>query len=321
MAELSIPEPFTTRAYRPEDAAAVAELFNAAEEATGGHPGYSADDTQAIVDGAVADPATDVALMVDGDDLVAAGMVLTPPEGGFRADLYGAVRPDRLGRGIGRALLGWQLARVTEIHAAVAPGRADWVAETYCNADDGPSQRLFARFGLSPVRYFFEMAAPAKPDAAAGVTLPAGLRAVPYAPEHERTLYEAHVEAFSDHWGFQQREFEHWIRFTTRSELFRPDLSRLAFDDTDGELAGYLLAYDDADDDRTYIGQVGTRRQWRRRGLAGALLAQTLAASAEAGKARAYLGVDAASPTGAVGVYERVGFAVETRAASYHRAV
>jgi mycothiol synthase len=68
-----------------------------------------------------------------------------------------------------------------------------------------------------------------------------------------------------------------------------------------------------------HIGQVGTRRPWRRRGLAGALVADTMAAAAVAGKTTATLGVDADSPTGAVGVYERVGFSVRSRFVSYHR--
>jgi mycothiol synthase len=36
-----------------------------------------------------------------------------------------------------------------------------------------------------------------------------------------------------------------------------------------------------------------------------------------AGNAKVLLGVDADSPTGAVGVYERVGFQVENRAVTY----
>jgi ribosomal protein S18 acetylase RimI-like enzyme len=47
------------------------------------------------------------------------------------------------------------------------------------------------------------------------------------------------------------------------------------------------------------------------------LLAKVLAAAAQAGKSTAALGVDADSPTGAVGVYERVGFTVEQRAVTY----
>jgi ribosomal protein S18 acetylase RimI-like enzyme len=185
------------------------------------------------------------------------------------------------------------------------------------NLADERATHTFERFGFAAVRYFFEMVAPAR--AGIEAPIPAGLRVVTYDPQYEKTLYDAHMEAFSDHWGYQKRDFDSWTGFTTRNETFRSDLSRIAFDGD--EIAGYVLSYDDADEDRAYVGQVGTRRPWRRRGLAGGLLADVLGAAAATGKGHVYLGVDADSPTGAVGVYERVGFEVETRAVAYHKPV
>jgi ribosomal protein S18 acetylase RimI-like enzyme len=166
---------------------------------------------------------------------------------------------------------------------------------------------------LEPARYWFDMVAPAVGVPA--IAVPDGLKVVIYTDDAERDLYEAHMEAFADHWGYQRRTFDQWSLLAIRSSTFRPDLSRLAFDGD--ELAGYVLSYDDADPARLYIGQVGVRRPWRRRGLAGALLAEVLTAAGDAGRTSAGLGVDADSPTGAVGVYERVGFAVESRAVTY----
>jgi ribosomal protein S18 acetylase RimI-like enzyme len=123
------------------------------------------------------------------------------------------------------------------------------------------------------------------------------------------------VEAFADHWGSQRRDYSDWVTLTVGSEGFLPDLSVVAFDGD--EIAGYVLSYRDADPERVYIGQVGVRRPWRRRGVAAALLAQVLRDAAAAGFATASLGVDADSPTGAVAVYERVGFTVENRAVTY----
>ncbi|HQG71102.1 MAG TPA: GNAT family N-acetyltransferase, partial [Rhodoglobus sp.] len=50
-------------------------------------------------------------------------------------------------------------------------------------------------------------------------------------------------------------------------------------------------------------------RQWRKRGVAAALLAHTLEAVKAAGLEKAVLDVDSDSPTGALGLYTRVGFA------------
>jgi ribosomal protein S18 acetylase RimI-like enzyme len=165
------------------------------------------------------------------------------------------------------------------------------------------------------LRYWFEMVA----DTAAPADIPGpeGLVVAVYRTEDEKPLYQAHIEAFRDHWGFQPRGQEDWLALSVRSEGFRPELSRLAFDGE--ELVGYVMSYQDADPARLYVGQVGTRRPWRRRGVAAALLGEVIAAAKQAGYASVSLGVDADSPTGAVGVYERVGFAVESRAVSYSK--
>lgn len=96
---------------------------------------------------------------------------------------------------------------------------------------------------------------------------------------------------------------------------FRAELSPLAFDDAD--IVGYVLSYAGPGPERLYIGRVGVARPWWRRGVAGGLLVRMFEAARAAGRTTAALGVDADGPTGAVGVYERVGFSVELRATSY----
>jgi mycothiol synthase len=300
------------RPYRPGDAAALTALYNAVEQHGGGHPGYIEDETAAVISSIVADPEPDTRLVFSPDgELIAAGVVATPPPGGFRIDAHGGVAPQWRGRGVGREVLGWQIERSREIHRAA--GSPDgWVFEASALVADDAAVRLFERFGAKASRYYFEMVAAAKDDPR---PLPDGLRVQTYEPQFERALFEAHTEAFSDHWGYQMRTFDQWTGFTVRSESFLADLSRLVFDGD--ELAAYVLSYDDADPDRVYIGQVGTRRAWRRRGLAGALLSDVLTGSAAIGKGHVYLEVDADSPTGAVGVYESAGFTTATRSVEY----
>jgi mycothiol synthase len=307
---------FNFRPYRPGDAAALTALYNAVEQHAGGHPGYIEDETAAVIKAIVADPETDTRLAFSPDgELVAAGVLGTPPPGGFRVDAHGGVAPQWRGRGLGREVLGWQVDRAREVHRAA--GSPDgWAFEANTLLADDTAVRLFERFGAKPSRYYFEMVAPAKDDPR---PMPDDLRVQTYEPQFERALFEAHTEAFSDHWGYQMRTFDQWTGFTVRSESFLPDLSRLVFDGD--ELAAYVLTYDDADPDRVYIGQVGTRRPYRRRGLAGALLADVVAGSAASGKGTVYLWVDADSPTGAVGVYENAGFTSGTRAVEYRQSL
>jgi ribosomal protein S18 acetylase RimI-like enzyme len=181
---------------------------------------------------------------------------------------------------------------------------------------DQVTGRLFHRFGLAPERYWFDMVA-AVPPAGTPVAAPDGLRSITYEPEYEQALHAAHMETFAENWGFQYRELDGWAPMTVRSEAFLPELSRLALDGD--AIAGYVLSRRDTGSAQFCIDEVGVPAPWRRRGLAGRLLAEVLRDAGAAGMKTARLMVDADSPTGAVGVYERAGFTVESRAATYTR--
>ena len=308
---------YSIRPYVDEDAETIAHIENAIRVRCGAEPAMTATDTRSLVGAWIRDRSTDTRVVLSRNGaVVAGGFVMPPPEGGERASIYAGVHPDAQGRSIGRDLMTWQLDRVRDIHAQLAPGHG-WHIETGASADNAPAIRLFERRGFEPVRYFFDMVAPLNGSTPA-VELPDGIASMPYAEHMSRALYDAHMEAFEDHWGFQRRPYERWIIGSVGAEDFRPDLSRIAFDGD--EIAAYVLAYDGING-REYIGQVGTRRPWRKRGLASALIAESLVAGAEAGKSDASLGVDAANPTGAVGVYERLGFAVNHKFVTYQRSL
>jgi mycothiol synthase len=79
-----------------------------------------------------------------------------------------------------------------------------------------------------------------------------------------------------------------------------------AFNEQLGELRGELAG-------------VSVRRPWRQRGLARALVADSLRALRDAGMTSAALGVDAENPTGALSVYEANGFVVHSRGMNFRR--
>jgi mycothiol synthase len=305
----------TTRSYDRGDAAAVAELSNLVEQHAGGHPGATTAGVESYVSSLVRDVDLDARLVwAPGGVLVGMAFVPSPPAGGHVVHLFGGVHPRWRGQGLGRRLLDWQLTRARQIRAATAPC-ATWRAHAGIMVDDEPAARLFRRFGMEPARYWFDMVAPAADLEEPLAALPDGLRVAPYHPDHEAPLHAAHTEAFADHWGFQRRSLPEWAAISVRSTEFRADCSLLAF--ADDKIAGYVLCYADADPERLYVGQVGVRPPWRRRGLASAMLARVLRAAATAGNSTAGLAVDAAHPYGAIGVYERAGFSVTGRAVTY----
>jgi len=306
------------RPYQPADAPALAELMNALEEHAGGHASYTADELQGLIAALVADLGSDSSMAFAEDGrLVAAGFTTTPPAGGSRLYLTGGVHPLWRGRGLGRQILGRHLDRARQIHQAHTPG-VPWVAEApRIPSGDQDAPRLFRRFGLAPVRYWFEMAAPTTQVPAAAT--PPGLLVEVYSARHEAAVHAAHMESFADNWSFQYRELATWLPLTVRSASFIPELSLLAFDGPSpgAQLTGYLLTYLHADPSRVYVGELGVRRPWRCLGLANALLARVLDAAGRAGHKEVSLSVDADSPTGAVGVYERAGFTVESSTVTY----
>ena len=295
-----------TRPYESTDAEAVTVMLNAIDAAVGRPAVLTASLVDEFIRGHVVDTTTDSRVVFADTEVVAAGFVGAPPEGGHRVDLIGGVAPKARGQGLGRTLLAWQLRRAEEIHIDTAPD-ARWEAHADVAQLDDTAVALLARFGFTPVRYAFDMAA-----STANVSdspAPDGLTITTYDADRARLLHEAHMEAFSDHWGHQHRPFDTWSSTTVGSTVFNHRLSVVAMAGTD--IAGYTLCYDDAIPDQIYIGQVGVRRPWRRRGLAAAMLTRVLRLAADAGRTTAALDVDAASLTGAVGVYERVGFHTE----------
>ena len=85
----------------------------------------------------------------------------------------------------------------------------------------------------------------------------------------------------------------------------------------DGAVGGYLMSFQWADTSRMIMGTIGVRRPWRRKGVASALMARALQAYREAGITTAALDVDSTNPSGAVGVYERMGFRSVMRTVTY----
>ncbi len=298
------------------DAATLADLFNASEVAAGGHPHTTEEEQRVLLSRWVTDPERNTrGLFTPDGTIVAFAAVSVPPPGGDQVDLPGAVRPQWRRRGLGRDLMSWQLDRAAAVRREVAP-EATWQLQTGTLQGDESAVRMLELNGFSLVRYFFDMEA-----ATAGghaVSVPDGLALSTYRPDLEHALYDAHMEAFADHWGFQQRPYEVWAAVTVGNPRFLPDLSRIVIDGD--QIAAYLLSYT-SQPGGLYIGQIGTRRPWRRRGLASLMIGDALLAASRAGLVTASLGVDVDSPTGAVSVYERAGFSVRSRWIAYQRPI
>ena len=269
------------------------------------------------------DPARDVSIAeIDGRP-VAYGSVdwVDTADGELREyRVHGVVHPEWRRRGIGTAVLAHNEQHVRELTASHETDRPR-VYGAFA-ADRQPARiRLLEGAGYQRVRWFFDMGRPLVDDVPE-VPLPEGLEVKPMTPELIRRVWEADVEAFQDHWGgFDDSDasFRRW----TESPDFDPSLWVVAFDGD--EVAGGVLNGIYAEENaaigrrRGWLDSVFTRRAWRRRGLARALIARSLVLLRERGMESAALGVDAENPTGALGLYESVGFRVEERYTAWRK--
>lgn len=260
----------------------------------------------------------------DGDRMIAFGWVVRRTEADpvHWMSSSGGVHPDYRGRGVGTRLLRWMVEFAPQVHERHFPGRPleFGVGTLECNR---AARELFEAEGFTPLRWFFDMELPKHAPVPQGA-VPEGLELAPYTPELKEAVRLAHNEAFRDHWRSTPQTAETWDSWRARKD-FRPELSFVMLDPADGAVAGYLIA---ASNDAQYqvtgvkdihFDIIGTRRPYRRRGVAAALIAHAVGQSRTQGYETASLGVDAENPSGALGLYERLGLCCVRKYVVYNR--
>jgi ribosomal protein S18 acetylase RimI-like enzyme len=200
-----------------------------------------------------------------------------------------------------------ELAQWAERRAAeLVPPPARVLANAWSENEQG--KRLLERRGFRLVRHSYRMAIDLEPE----LEPPSWPERISVRTLHsgdERTFYEVHQEAFEDHWEHVRRPYDEWAHWMLAPERYRPELWFLAMDGD--EPAGVSICFpDDVEADVGWIGILGVRRAWRRRGVGRALLLHSFAEFGRCGFRRVQLGVDADSLTGAVRLYERAGMRV-----------
>ena len=316
----------TWRPLSPADADALERVIEAARVEDGGQEVRTRDDVLRELTDPRALASTNTLGLVLPDGSLAGWAIVHERFGASlarRVFLDGDTHPTVRGRGIGTQLLRWAIARGEETLAA-QPTDLPRFLEAFRDVNASGAVALHIGHGFTIVRQYMDM----RRDLTAALPADAavvGIQIVPYQPAHAEAVRRAHNEAFADHWSSEPVSPEDWERDFVGDPHFRADLSFIALAGED--VAGYSVNYcSEADwaagDVRdAWIGQLGVRRPWRGRGLATALLVRGMIAFRAAGMDAASLGVDTENPTGAVGLYERVGFTVNRRFVRLRRVV
>ncbi len=250
---------------------------------------------------------------VDSDgELRAYGGVQKNPDGD-KAIIQGGVDPLWHRRGFGAAVLAWQESQAAARFAAdnLAGGHRAAKVRSHVAEGNAGQRALLASAGYSVVRYYSQMQRSLARIPT--VAVPDGISIVVLTPELSDAVRRAHNEAFADHWGSEPRSPQRW-EVQMQHEHARWDLSTAAVDNATGDVVAYQLATVDPEEATAdssgegYTELLGVRRAWRGRGLAPALLADAMTRFAAAGLDHAGLEVDTENPSGALGLYERMGY-------------
>ena len=227
------------------------------------------------------------------------------------AHIAGRVHPDWHRSGVGRSIIEWGVARGWARLAAY-PDDLPKTLRAYAYQEDVATMAAYTSCGFVPERYFFDMERDLT-EAIEATELGEGLSLQPWEPTIDEQARKSHNEAFMDLWGSEPLTQERWKRWISESDSFLADGSFVVR--SGDEVIGHSMnfAYREEWDEQGYssgwIGTLGTRRSWRGRGVASALISASLEHFASTGFDRAALGVDSDNPTGAPRLYLRHGFA------------
>lgn len=238
----------------------------------------------------------------------------------------GNVLPQWRRKGIGSTFLRFSETRLCQI-ASQLKKNGQLAADAPCLLDNFVSTseidriNLLEHRGYLAIRYAFEMVRTDLeniPD----LPMPVGVEVREVKPEHMRLIWEASNEAFRDHWGYIPDPWEEYEQMMNDPD-FDPSLLRVAWQDD--QIAGMVLSFINKDENemngrkRGYTENICVRRPWRRLGLAKALIALSLITLKERGMTEAGLGVDAENTSGALHLYESMGYRVTKRSTIYRK--
>ncbi|MEO8395466.1 MAG: GNAT family N-acetyltransferase [Chloroflexota bacterium] len=311
-----IEQKLTIRHYEPEDYPEMVELSDAANRAIGDPGGPTVEQLQAYFSAPDFDRLNDSFLIERAGKIVGVSDLEFSAASG-RAHAAGSVHPDANHQGIGTRLI--HLTEARALGRAETELRADQALSIDRNTseENAAAIHLFEAQGYRLIRTYYRMRidldAPIDP-----LPLPDGLELRPFDPaRHAEAVYAAFQESFADHWGFEPHSYEDWAHYNLNPDELDPPMWQVAWDQASDQIAGICL--NRFQNETVWVVTLGVRRPWRKRGLGLALLKSSFALFQTRGYQNAELGVDAASLTNAVALYERAGMHVHKRWMTYHK--
>jgi mycothiol synthase len=224
------------------------------------------------------------------------------------------VNPEWRRRGLGRRLLAAAQEAALRHVATLDPTRLPLVLRTVVGEGETGARALLAADGYAATNWITHLVRPSLDDPPPD-TLPDGIDARPATRETAIPILAAMCDAFRAEWWFPGMT-EEQIAATLDDPIDgQLDVWQVAWDgDT---VVGGVLGFIEPDENeiygrkRGYTERIFTRREYRGRRIASALIGRSLRAFAARGMTEAALSTDSDSPNGALGLYVRHGFVAD----------
>ena len=243
--------------------------------------------------------------------IVAFAQVVLRFPGRVECVCVGGVDPDFRRIGLGNAIVDWQEGTARQMLAGV---EGDGPAQITCHVETGQDdlEAQLKVHGFRWTRTYYELRAsleglPQLPDLGSYMSVEA------WDPQWEEPVLRAANRLNEFEWGRPPLTQEQWMQGRT---AFAPEWSFVAVDRTGDRprVAGFLLASRYEQDwaalgwREGYIDQLGVLSQWRESRVADALILASMRAQKRDGMDRAATGVGSANHTGALAIYDYLGF-------------
>ncbi len=303
-----LPQGFTLRAPTQDDAQAVTDFIAACDTFDYGEPDLSIEDIRADWrrDGFVLE--RDAWLVHAGDGTLAAYGNVWDAGDHARVDPTTCVHPNFRERG----LEDFHIAQAEAWTRAYAGKKnVQWIVN---RAQSFWTER-FEQRGYRITRHDYVMEIELKEKSPAPILADGFVMRAFERGRDERAVWACIQEAFRDHRGHSDMEFDEWWRGYAEHPEWSPELSTVV---TQGdEVVAAAMAFHSFAGG--WIRQLGVRRSWRKKGLGLAILNRVFNECYARGIHKVGLGVDAESLTGATRLYERAGMQVQVHFVRYEK--
>ncbi len=224
------------------------------------------------------------------------------------------IHPDYFGCGIGSTLTQWAEERAGSMLGKAPAGARVTSGTVVLNKNPEAMNFLLSR-GYRETRKFFRMAVELE-NMPAETVFPPGISISTYEKRGDLDeIIRCDENSFSDHWGYVKTSdaelLADWKHSIRTNPFHDPALWFTALNE--GRVVGLCLCDNGTyrDGNIGYIVSLCVLKEYRKRGIAGALLKHSFAELYRRGRRKITLGVDSESLTGAVGLYEKVGMRAE----------